>query len=565
MDLAAHFERALHQLKWIDRSLPFGSVRCLRVDSHADVDPEACWLRWAQSQSDSRQQTKRAFLNATGRDNLQRLIEAGWTLRSQWRHAAAACERWVGRRFYFGHSALFADCLRLVSLISSRLGKHGQGHPEWPRWVDAALQHVQRHHCRLLITPDTTLSEITQQFAEVCELPFTYVRWTQQPSVSDWLCDTLTASLKAVAAAACNSQSRSPAGETISTSLDQTSRRATSLSHLELSPSLTGDQQPLNDLPLQDRLSIALADILMALWLRPGGNLERLIELRLDDGSFSIGSVYITLQPPTKAAPNRPVKTQVAVDERIGRWLKRGAVGWIVPHSDSHVDSPLRHCDRSPALRWPNALHQLTAPLPRAWRQLSDDAVWPYLVHCTRGTVGPLPEESLASFRKRMWLRGDGSALHPFETLARICQEGRLRATSNITRTSDCCVSFSAVPLVPLLQRRTFRSHLGRWDWEPYGLIIRRSALLVAGAAEVIYGSEQDYKRLSDELQPLFQPLRRTSGKQTGLWSEEREWRVMGDVWLHSLPSHSILIFVRTQHEARQLSQHVSWPVLWTS
>ncbi len=566
MDLAAQFEQALRQLAWIDeQELP--STRVL-VSPASDEDPdrETCWLRWCYALGISAQGAEHSYLNATGRASVQQLIEAGWSLRGRWRRAGqGAREQWLGERFYFGHAGLFADNMRLVSLVGSRMGRHGSGHPEWPRWIDAALRHVRQHHERLLIAADTTLAEIVEHFARVADVPMTAVRWTKHDRVCDWLCDKLPAARKATIVDPQPRAKRSIALRSNTSATGERQPQVASLDQLDISPARTPACELLCDAPLQDRLSIALADSVLALWLRAGGTLERLVAERLLDRRFPTGSVFVTLPSGRHANRTGQGSEPKLSAEHHADWLERGAVGWIVPQSNWPMRSPLRHCTRDELGSCQPAVQQLSAPLPSAWRELPHDAEWPYLVHCTRGTLGPLPEESLASFRERVWMHGESVALQPLETLARICQEGLLRATGNITRAVQGCVSFSAVPLVPLLQRRTFRSHLGRWDWEPYGVLIRRDALMAIGAAEVIYGSEQDFRQLPVEKQPMFQPLMRSTGKQPAPWSDEREWRALRDVSLHTLPHASIIIFVRTQSEARQLSRYISWPVLWTS
>ncbi len=543
MDLAAHFDQALRQLAWVDKQAsPSAGVLVSPVDAEGP-QRDACWLRGCYALEITAHESKSTYLNATGRECVQQLIEAGWSLRGYWpRSGQGTCEQWLGERFYFGHAGLFADNMRLVSLVSSRMGRHGSGHPEWPRWIDAALRHVRLHHQRLLMAAESTLAETVEHFARVTDVPLTRVHWTQHHRVCEWLCDVLTTAVT---------------GPT-----DAGQLRVASLDQLEISPALTAADGKLADTPLQDRLLIVLADNVLALWLRAGGTLESLIAERLQDRRFATASVFVSLVAASPVQPARRIGKSKTSTELPIDWLERGAVGWILPSSDLPVRSPLRHCARDEPGECPPKVQQLCAPFPSAWHELSQSAEWPYLVHCTRGTVGPLPEESLASFRDRMWMQGECVALQPLETLARICQEGRLRATANITRTNQCCVSFSAVPLVPLLQRRTFRSHLGRWDWEPYGLLIRREALLAYGATEVIYGSEQDFRELPPEKQSLFQPAMSLAGKKPIRWSEEREWRVLGDVSLHALPHASIIVFVHTTREAQQLSRYSTWPVV---
>ena len=674
MELAELFDQVLRQLHWGQVHSGADSVHLPCPESNPDhacspnyestadhacrrahASPSGqCLLRACLEPDGSAQSCSgqdclgRVYLSGQGRAHIGGLVRDGWTLRSRWPRAwCPSIDRWIGRRLVLGHASLFAAHTRLISLVSSRLGRHGSLQPDWPHWLDGALRYAQRQRERLLIVPETTLAATVEHFARVADLPRTTLRCSAQSDPSEWLCSGL-------------SSLASPAR----TATGWESWPGEPLESLWLSPPLQEPEHNLQTLPLQDRLSLALADSVLALSIRAAGNLERLVAQRLQDSLFPPGSVFVTLPRCSVTLPGCGAtqgSSSCGAQERPSKpprdWLRQGAVGWVASQARPSARSPLSHCapvwpdappsatnhpvqppkqstavsvwpdappsatnrsvqppnhsvqppkqstavsvwpDAPPSATnrpvqptnhpvqppkqstaapvWPDAppsatdqpvqpLWQLTCPLPAHWRQLAADDAWPYLVHCTRGTVGPFPEESLESFRERVWLRGDAVALQPLETLARICRERRLRSTCGITRTATPCVSFSAVPLVPLLRRRTFQAHLGRWDWEPYGLLICLQPLIDAGAAPVIYGSQAEFLKLPTEKQPLFQPDHRKSGKShKAAWTEEREWRVLHDVDLRSLPLDSVRVFTRTRREAEQLAQHAAWPVLW--
>ena len=56
-------------------------------------------------------------------------------------------------------------------------------------------------------------------------------------------------------------------------------------------------------------------------------------------------------------------------------------------------------------------------------------------------------------------------------------RSGRLIASSEFVRGETPVVSLTAVPLGEIRTLRTYRSHLSRWDFEPYGICIRRDWL----------------------------------------------------------------------------------------
>ena len=139
----------------------------------------------------------------------------------------------------------------------------------------------------------------------------------------------------------------------------------------------------------------------------------------------------------------------------------------------------------------------------------------------------------------------------PWLSLLHIVESQRLLAAPGMTRQQVATISFSAVPLPELLDRRTYRNHLRRWDWEPYGLCIHRSVLEELGVREVIYGDESTWENLPDKSRPWFQPRYSRNGKID--WQEEREWRMVGDLRLRRIPWHSLFFFVPNSSEARTL------------
>ena len=124
-------------------------------------------------------------------------------------------------------------------------------------------------------------------------------------------------------------------------------------------------------------------------------------------------------------------------------------------------------------------------------------------------------------------------------------------------------VCFTAVPLSELPQLRSFRSHLARWDFEPYGICIRREWLESRDCLPVRYGDDSLWASLDLQDRPYFQ-VQTSTCRQSGRtidWSVEREWRHVGDVELEELPANAGLVFVPTREEAEQLVTISRWPV----
>ncbi|MEM7477736.1 MAG: hypothetical protein AAF483_22330 [Planctomycetota bacterium] len=173
------------------------------------------------------------------------------------------------------------------------------------------------------------------------------------------------------------------------------------------------------------------------------------------------------------------------------------------------------------------------------------------MAHCTRTSSS---SESVAD----ALLRGRTITTSPWISLNQICAQKRLVASSLMTQGYERCLSFSAVGLDELLSRRVFRSHLGRWDWEPYGLLIRRSALEEIGCRPVIYGESDERDDLAEVEKPFFQARGKTMD-----WTQEQEWRLVGDLDLNKLDRNDVRLFVETRDQAYQMTRCYPWTVIW--
>jgi hypothetical protein len=474
-------------------------------------------------------------LSSSSRALLELLTQSGFSLRLRWPRAhQEAIDEWLGRRFYFSASTNFSSTARFVSLVSSKLGRHGSKLPNWPSLVDAALQNVRRDRERPLVLLGTSLSEATQQFANRAALNSLTIQINDRTTLEDWLHDLLD-ELESAHAASCLEK-----------------RLKECFTVLRLSPPEKQAIAPeMASLPLQDRVAFALADRVITIHARSNGTIANLAERRLADNRFPAASVYIasTFGDHATRQPD------------FEQWLERGAVGWLLHEPEQPPDRILAHCRRDVSFPYTQSL---CFPMPDYWSGKAEcDVDWPFLTHCTRGNSGPLPSETVEQFRDRAWSAGAIPICHPLSTLKQILNDSCIKGNTRLTRSEEACVSFSEVPLAELLSRRQFRSHLGRWDWEPYGILVRRDALERLGARVVVYGDEAEFKKLSDKDKPYFQPRGTKNSRSPQDWTSEREWRLLGDLKFAELPRNSVLIFVATNTEAQQVARHCHWPVVW--
>ncbi len=465
---------------------------------------------------------------------LQQATRRGITLRLAWPRAwSGSVNEWIGPRVYFSASRNFSPGQQYFGLVCSQIGRHGSKQPNWPALVDAALKFSHRDQLRPLIVANTSLAEATKHFSDRAQLNSLIVELDARRTLAEWLNEKL-----GELEAASNSDSLDALADSLA-------------SRLAVSPSLDAPLEPaIAKLPIQDRIAISLADRVFAIHVRRGGTVSQLLHTRLADRRFAAGSVFVaSLLGPSTSPPE------------LEQWLDRGAVGWLLPEPVKPLARAITRCrsiNASPHVQ------SLVLPLARLFKQqLGSQDDWPFLAHCTRGNAGPLPEESIEHYIDRVWSRGAVPECNAYETLLQILEQQRVAGNTRMTRSDSRCVSFSAVPLAELLSRRQFRSHLGRWDWEPYGVLVRRDALQSLGARPVIYGDEADFKSLDASDRDYFQPRGTKNARNPQDWSSECEWRLRGDLDFCDLPPDSILIFTHTQSQAQQIARRFPWPVLW--
>lgn len=283
----------------------------------------------------------------------------------------------------------------------------------------------------------------------------------------------------------------------------------------------------------RDDAVIAMADRVDAVYARRGGTIARGLAQRLQ--SDRNATVRVAVWPEKQSA-----------DAAL---IVQGAIGWYLPPPSRPAPTPI-----DGKQRW-----QIADP-----DEQSDLDHEPWLVHCTRGVHGPWLGETERQYRDSILLAGgdggDPSRRDPIDSLIRIIQTQRLIGSSVASSRTDPVVCFSACRLVDLLDRRQYRSHLMRWDYEPYGILIRKSAAIAAGARPVIYGDPSIKRRL-----PPAQRYRHHPPGKTHDWKSEREWRFLGSIDLASLAAEDLRVFCRDTQENRRRLRRCPWPVIWTS
>ena len=409
---------------------------------------------------------------------------------------------------------------RRVGLVSSRLGRNVDQQRPWFAVLRTACMKLDPSR-DLIVTSDSIASHrFVQRCGALFGVPVLNVLIDRRDSLSTrrWGQHVLTSD--AASPGVCHLAYVSP----------PVSEAADSWVH--------GD---LVGLPLADRLIAAISDRLIALRVRPDGNLDRLLSARLGQPGFAAASVFLALGPDL-------VRRTVA--ERL---MDLGAVGWYVTAGGSRTP-----VDKPPPWRQPSAVPNHLAPVIHC----PTDKDWPYLTHCTRRQSGPWPDEEEDAYLDDLILDRGGADHSALAALWRIVRSGRLLATHGLIRGDTSVVSFTAVPLSQIDRLRTFRSHLGRWDFEPYGICIRQDWLRKRGTRPVRYGEQTLWEKLTEEERPFFQKNDSRSDKGAVVdWTIEQEWRQIGDLALPEIPDDAAILFVPSQVEAEQLSAISRWPV----
>jgi hypothetical protein len=384
-------------------------------------------------------------------------------------------QSWIGPRLVWWSTPVPAR--PWLSVVSSRLGRPWFRRTQWFAHLRAACQLAQAHGDTLVFADNTATARFLERCGYLYQLPtLRLVVARERMSLETWLRNRFADHFPATG----------PARQHIAF----------------VSPPLdVRDDQ----IPTRDALTVAVADRIMALQVRPGGHTERLLTRR--EAADGLKPVAVRAPAETAARPPspRPVHDNVAV----------------------------MRPDQVPA---------------------------DWLLHWTRQHDGPWPDEPAARYLDGL-IMGDPTSDHSaLATLRRIVAQRRLLASTRAIRGGFPVVCFTATPLALLSSRRVFRPHRRRWDFEPFGLCIDAAWLKSIGTRPVIYGDDQLWNRLSCDQRPFFQ--KRNAGRSHRIdWSAEHEWRHLGNVDLVGLPSDAAILFVPTMFDACQLTEISPWPI----
>lgn len=463
--------------------------------------------------------------------------------------SSSCCDRWLGPRLYWWTSS--PDRGRRVAIISSRTGRNPEMLGTWLKHLRLTCAASLQAGDQLIHLPGTTTAEFCERCCELFELTPLRVHLPDRVSLPN---------------------DGKAARHWLDHLMELTSGEATALPDLIVSPELCSGTVPGEAGELRsigadrDRLALLLAGQIRVLYLRPGGSLPRLLAARLQEDEFPAGSVWL-LHGDSLCTP-----AEAESLESLGAvaWYLSASSGENVREGDSTVE-PAHHeppeqpsaaevTSERPSL--PELLiEQRLAARRQLLREISSNATG-WLSHCTRAPRGEWPDESRADFLDELLLSDEVSGRSALTALLRIVSSQRLLASRQGIRGGFQMISFTAVPVTELSERRIWRRHRGRRDFEPFGLCLRRTALERLGVRPVNYGNEEVWKQLADADRPWFQLQYSTTGTAAIDWSVEEEWRIEGDLDLSSFGPADLFLFCDNRESAASLESISRWPVL---
>jgi len=176
---------------------------------------------------------------------------------------------------------------------------------------------------------------------------------------------------------------------------------------------------------------------------------------------------------------------------------------------------------------------------------------WHFLTHWTHTSYEPWQDETKFEFYRSVLENKDDYSHSAFQGLRNILKENRIVRTQRKIRRQFEVVSFTEHAPDEAVFFMSWRKGLIRNYWEPYGIVIDREWLLEHGAKPVLYGTDDLLDSIDESCHPFFQPIR--SLRYT--WTEEREWRIVNDLNLNTVPDDKKFAITRTLAEAKHIQE----------
>jgi len=439
--------------------------------------------------------------------------DQGWLSLGDPRLTSDSSQPMMGRRLLWWPNGVPHEST--MGIVSSRLGRELEIHREWFRAIRSVCARCAETDERLTFQEATFAGVYVARAAELFDAKTLQIQLPQRAeSLDKWLARILAI-------------------------IPIRNSTVTSREQVFISPLVdsTDDDGRSPKLPCQDVAVFALSQRLCAVHVRPQGNIHDALLGRLQADNWPPASVHLHLN-------DRLLNSNLR-DEL----LNAGAVGWAM------IDD-----DESPELGQRSQATQTVGPVSIPLGNADEFA--DFVTHCTRRRDGPWPDQSEVEFLDDLILDRPEANHSSLASLRRIIERQELLAGIATIRGETPMVSFTEVSPPELHRLRVFRPHRGRWDFQPYGICIRRSWLSQRGSRPVQYADDETWKTLAPEEKPFFQKaVSQTKAGNIIHWTVEQEWRYAGDIDLSLLSEDDAIIFVPTEGEARSLAAISRWPI----
>lgn len=449
--------------------------------------------------------------------------------------AQQLCERWLGERAYWWSNGIVDTAG--VGIVSSRLSRDASVRATVLRALRLSMAAVEPASERVIASRGTSLCEYIEPSGEMLDLPLLRVSASSDQTTSKpWIEELIQAPASDAAVNLLVSPSIAIAGSD-----------AISTDH---------ELDIIISLPTRDRVLALLSHRLFVMKLRRGGNWWKILQAGSADELWQPGAVRVVPGP------------GLCPDDVVSDLENEGAVRWLlktVPDSDdenaiaAHPSADTAG-GRLQADTVSNHIPEAEAALIQALACPDSSEEW--LIHWTRAAEREWAHESQEDYLNSILLDSDGNSRAASGTLERIVQGQVIRATPGNTRTSANAVCLSAVPLARLITQRVYRRHRGRWDFEHYGIGIRKRLIHSLGGRPVIYGDESTWQSLPEGERLWFQLEQSQSATETIDWTTEIEWRLPTDLRLDNLPTGDVFVYCATEQEAIRLRTICPWRVV---
>ena len=167
-----------------------------------------------------------------------------------------------------------------------------------------------------------------------------------------------------------------------------------------------------------------------------------------------------------------------------------------------------------------------------------------YLIHWTRATNAPWPDENKLEFYKMILNSGDYRRT-AYDTMCNILRGKSIIASSRNMPSNVKTVCFSGLIPKEAIRLMKWRARYCQMSFEPFGIGIERNCAIAHGVKKVRYYDLSHAKQIDGQDSWLWQ----STGKKTD-WRNEKEFRHKGNFDFAKIPEEKRIIFCHYKRQA---------------